>query len=248
ELAIPMATLLGVMLAFSRLSGDSELVVLRASGISLYQLLTPIVPLALLLGGLALIVSTQLKPWGHRTLSATLFEIAKSFLRYAKIAVRLTKLLLNINSDPLAISQHCSLLVQFFAEGFRQLSLCAIYIHCHCDGLLKTCEANLRLRNICLETSHTQTVLSEIALQAIFLGIKILDLQRSIVLRLRTKRAFSIQLTTSGTHLNIFVLDLLSQDSLIACLNCSEWNQSNCEKGNENNKDFRENMHLIDLV
>jgi lipopolysaccharide export system permease protein len=66
------------MLAFSRLSGDSELVVLRASGISLYQLLTPIVPLALLLGGLALIVSTQLKPWGHRTLSATLFEIAKS--------------------------------------------------------------------------------------------------------------------------------------------------------------------------
>jgi lipopolysaccharide export system permease protein len=78
ELAIPMATLLGVMLAFSRLSGDSELVVLRASGISLYQLLTPIVPLALLLGGLALIVSTQLKPWGHRTLSATLFEIAKS--------------------------------------------------------------------------------------------------------------------------------------------------------------------------
>ncbi|NDC37526.1 MAG: YjgP/YjgQ family permease [Proteobacteria bacterium] len=78
ELAIPMAALLGVMLAFSRLSGDSELVVLRGSGVSLYQLLTPVLVLALGLCAIALQVSTELKPWGYRTLATMLFEIAKS--------------------------------------------------------------------------------------------------------------------------------------------------------------------------
>ena len=38
EIAIPLSVLLGVMLAFARLSGDSEIVVMRASGISLYQI------------------------------------------------------------------------------------------------------------------------------------------------------------------------------------------------------------------
>ena len=34
EIAVPLATLLGVMLAFARLSGDSEIVVNRGSGVS----------------------------------------------------------------------------------------------------------------------------------------------------------------------------------------------------------------------
>ena len=78
ELAVPMAALIGVMLAFARLSGDSEIVVLRASGVSLYQLLRPVLLLAAALGAIAMEVSTELKPWGHRTLSLALFEIAKS--------------------------------------------------------------------------------------------------------------------------------------------------------------------------
>lgn len=78
ELAIPMASLLGVMLAVSRLSGDSEIVILRASGISVYQLLLPVLILALGLAAVAIEVSIQLKPWGYRTLATALFDIAKS--------------------------------------------------------------------------------------------------------------------------------------------------------------------------
>jgi lipopolysaccharide export system permease protein len=41
-LTIPMATLLSVMLAFNRLSGDNEVTALKSSGISLYQMIPPI--------------------------------------------------------------------------------------------------------------------------------------------------------------------------------------------------------------
>lgn len=78
EIAIPLGTLLGVMLAFGRLSGDSEVIVMRASGVSILQLVRPIVFFGLLCGALGLFVSHTLSPWGFQTLSKTLFEIARS--------------------------------------------------------------------------------------------------------------------------------------------------------------------------
>lgn len=78
EFALPLSTLLGVMLAVARLSGDSEIVVLRASGVSLYQLLRPLAWFTLFVFIFANIVSFSLKPWGHQTLSDALFDIARS--------------------------------------------------------------------------------------------------------------------------------------------------------------------------
>ncbi|MEI7816060.1 MAG: LptF/LptG family permease [Desulfuromonadales bacterium] len=40
---IPMAFLLAVLLAFGRLSADNEIVVIKASGISLFQVMPPVV-------------------------------------------------------------------------------------------------------------------------------------------------------------------------------------------------------------
>src|SRR2546427_10446330 len=42
EVTVPMALLLAVLLAVGRLSADSEIVALRSSGISLYQMMVPI--------------------------------------------------------------------------------------------------------------------------------------------------------------------------------------------------------------
>jgi lipopolysaccharide export system permease protein len=78
EIALPMATLLGVMLAFARMCGDSEMVVLRASGISLLKFLVPIGLFAAAVGSTGLFVSFVLRPWGFSTLSTALFEIARS--------------------------------------------------------------------------------------------------------------------------------------------------------------------------
>ena len=78
EIALPMATLLGVMLAFARMCGDSEMVVLRASGISLLKFLVPIGIFAAAVGSTGLFVSFVLRHWGFSTLSTALFEIASS--------------------------------------------------------------------------------------------------------------------------------------------------------------------------
>lgn len=78
EIAIPLATLLGVMLAFARLSGDSEIIVTRASGISLYQFLIPVLIFSSVVTAGGMYVSTVLRPWGFRELSEGLFDIARS--------------------------------------------------------------------------------------------------------------------------------------------------------------------------
>lgn len=77
EFAFPMSTLLGVMLCIARLSGDSEIVVIRASGISLFQLLKPCLYVGSIMLFFALIISITLRPWGYRTLSETLYNIAR---------------------------------------------------------------------------------------------------------------------------------------------------------------------------
>lgn len=78
EIAIPLACLLGVMLAFARLSGDSELIVLRASGISLIRTAVPVGIFAILVTIAGIYVSVSLRPWGFKTLNQSLFEIARS--------------------------------------------------------------------------------------------------------------------------------------------------------------------------
>lgn len=78
EIAFPLASLLGMMLAFARFSGDSELVIMRASGLSYAQLIRPVIALAIIFGVITLGISLVLKPWGYSTLNATLLDIARS--------------------------------------------------------------------------------------------------------------------------------------------------------------------------
>ena len=78
EIALPLAVLLGVMLAFARFSGDSEIVVIRASGISITQLVKPVIFFGVIFWALSLFISLELRPWGFRQLSKSLFEIART--------------------------------------------------------------------------------------------------------------------------------------------------------------------------
>ena len=62
---IPMAFLLAVLLAFGRLSADNEINVIKASGISLFQMMPPVMFSALVAVFLAFGVSTIGVPWGN---------------------------------------------------------------------------------------------------------------------------------------------------------------------------------------
>jgi lipopolysaccharide export system permease protein len=75
---IPMAVLLGVLLAFGRLSGDSEITAFKATGISLYQLFIPISIFSISAYLLCTLLVFYGLPWGNRGFKATLFLIAQS--------------------------------------------------------------------------------------------------------------------------------------------------------------------------
>lgn len=78
EVTIPMAMLLAILVAFGRLSADSEMVAMRSSGLSLYQLVPPVAIVALLTMAATAGVSIWARPWGNRSLKTALLELAQT--------------------------------------------------------------------------------------------------------------------------------------------------------------------------
>ncbi len=75
---IPMALLLGTLLSFGRLSGDSEIIAFKASGISLYQLYLPISILSMSAYLLTSFLVFYGLPWGNRGFISTLYLMTQS--------------------------------------------------------------------------------------------------------------------------------------------------------------------------
>jgi lipopolysaccharide export system permease protein len=78
EVTVPMAMLLAILVAFGRLSADSEMVALRSSGLSLYQLVPPVAIFVALSTAATAALSIHARPWGNRSLRSALFDIARS--------------------------------------------------------------------------------------------------------------------------------------------------------------------------
>lgn len=74
-LTIPMAFLIGTLMALGRLSGDREGVALLACGVSPVRLLRPVLALALVLGLADLYVLTRLIPDANQTFRETTFRL-----------------------------------------------------------------------------------------------------------------------------------------------------------------------------
>jgi lipopolysaccharide export system permease protein len=76
-LTIPMAFLLAVLLAFGRLSADNEIVVIKAGGVSLFQMMPPVIICALVAVLLALGASMIGVPWGNSAFKELSFQVLK---------------------------------------------------------------------------------------------------------------------------------------------------------------------------
>ncbi|MBL0225094.1 MAG: LPS export ABC transporter permease LptF [Geobacteraceae bacterium] len=74
---IPMAFLLAVLLAFGRLSADNEITVMKAGGISLMQLMPPVVICGVCAALLTLAASTIGVPWGNSAFKSLSFSVLK---------------------------------------------------------------------------------------------------------------------------------------------------------------------------
>jgi lipopolysaccharide export system permease protein len=75
---LPMSSLLSVLLAFLRMSSESEITAMKNAGLSLYQLLTPVIVFSLLLYGATSALSFIALPWGNYALKLKLIELART--------------------------------------------------------------------------------------------------------------------------------------------------------------------------
>ncbi|MCB0322963.1 MAG: LPS export ABC transporter permease LptF [Bdellovibrionales bacterium] len=78
EIALPMSLLLAVIVAFGRLSHDSELIVIRATGMSLKRLAVPVLLFSATVFAIAVLLSFWIRPWANHRLGVGMFEIAKT--------------------------------------------------------------------------------------------------------------------------------------------------------------------------
>jgi lipopolysaccharide export system permease protein len=81
SVTIPMAFLLGVLLAFGRLASDSEIVAMRASGVSPARLLRPVLGLSLAATLLTFYVFAVLGPASNQAYREILFSLIVSRAR-----------------------------------------------------------------------------------------------------------------------------------------------------------------------
>src|SRR5438552_17591849 len=81
SVTIPMAFLLGVLLAFGRLASDSEIVALRASGVSPARLLRPAVALSVVAGLVTFYVVGVALPAANQAYRELIFKLVISKAR-----------------------------------------------------------------------------------------------------------------------------------------------------------------------
>ena len=75
--SIPMAAMMGVIIAFSRLSSDTEILAFKASGISIYTILPPVILVSLAIALITSYFSVRLIPTGEIAMNQLMFQLAK---------------------------------------------------------------------------------------------------------------------------------------------------------------------------
>ncbi len=78
EVTVPMAMLLALLIAFGRLSADAEMIAMRSSGLSIYQLAPPIVLFVALTTVMTAALSMYARPWANHNLKHELWDIART--------------------------------------------------------------------------------------------------------------------------------------------------------------------------
>lgn len=75
---IPMAVLLATLLAFGRLSGDSEVTAMKSCGVSLYGMLPPPIAFALVCAVGCSWITIYAVPWGNLSFKKLVIDVAQS--------------------------------------------------------------------------------------------------------------------------------------------------------------------------
>lgn len=74
--SIPMAGTMAVLIAFTRLSNDNEIIALKAAGLNIYRLLPPVLIFAVAVALFSVFISTQLIPAGRIAMNTLFLRLA----------------------------------------------------------------------------------------------------------------------------------------------------------------------------
>jgi lipopolysaccharide export system permease protein len=75
---LPMSLLFAIIMTYGRLSGDSEIVAMKASGLHMFSILFPAVALAILVALLSGQTSFHLAPWGNRQFELLVTKVGQT--------------------------------------------------------------------------------------------------------------------------------------------------------------------------
>nr|NIQ03917.1 LPS export ABC transporter permease LptF [Nitrospinaceae bacterium]NIR57781.1 LPS export ABC transporter permease LptF [Nitrospinaceae bacterium]NIS88243.1 LPS export ABC transporter permease LptF [Nitrospinaceae bacterium]NIU47280.1 LPS export ABC transporter permease LptF [Nitrospinaceae bacterium]NIW08844.1 LPS export ABC transporter permease LptF [Nitrospinaceae bacterium] len=75
-ITLPLAFLMGILMAFGRLSADAEVIALKASGVSLQQMLKPVFFVAVLTAALTAFLSIYAAPASNNAFRSKIYDIA----------------------------------------------------------------------------------------------------------------------------------------------------------------------------
>jgi lipopolysaccharide export system permease protein len=75
---IPTAMLFGVLLSFGRMSADGEIVAMRASGVSVWRMLPPVLALGLLGAATTALLMFEIEPQSHRRMKMLVRELGQA--------------------------------------------------------------------------------------------------------------------------------------------------------------------------
>ncbi len=75
--SIPMASMMGVIIGFTRLCNDSEILAFKACGISIYKILPPVVMVSLIISLITAYFSISLLPAGEIAMKQLMYQLTK---------------------------------------------------------------------------------------------------------------------------------------------------------------------------
>ena len=125
-IALPAAFFIGILLAFNRLSSDSELVVFAASGVALPRLLAPIMGFALILTLVAVAIFGYLQPYSRYAYRALVHTIGRAALASA------------IEEGAFIEAEGMTFMAESVAAGGRRLTRVFVYVESPGGGSITT--------------------------------------------------------------------------------------------------------------
>ncbi|MFQ5457285.1 MAG: LptF/LptG family permease [Myxococcota bacterium] len=125
--SIPMALLVAILIGLGRLSADGEILALKSSGVSLYQILWPAAAIALAAYVTTTVITIKVEPWSRQAMRRLIYDLSARFTLGIKerVFADYSGLVMYVNEKPPGSSELRGILVFDEKEAERPVTVFA---------------------------------------------------------------------------------------------------------------------------